>query len=428
MGETLNFKIALLFVIVLGILAPAFADDNYYGDVEIIDVDLSDHIIYPGDVVYASVTVENDNDEATQFRFEYIVNNVVFEAGDITYIQPDTEIVIKVPIEVPDADELDITINVSNPEHSDKYSDDFLISSKTNYFFIFPENNSLYVELENKTSTYFDIKNTGTEDDKYKVMIIGWDDYTTNDTVFVNAGKTQRVNLTLDISSNTPSDSYAISIDVCNSNDTCKSKTIGLIVHKTANEESFVNWSKSFEHVKFNSAGSPIEYVFNITNKVNQEKNYRIVISSDSNITADVLARTFTLGLNEYKTIEFNLTPQTEENHTVELTIYNGNLKVLEKDLLVEYDEHYSGITGMFIGDIGGVYIPGLIALALIGTAFAVLTIYREVNKKVWTEKVISYQKRPNPYYTYMNSNPRHTMNQPQGPVNYPDNSMDGTI
>jgi hypothetical protein len=71
----------------------------------------------------------------------------------------------------------------------------------------------------------------------------------------------------------------------------------------------------------------------------------------------------------------------------------------------------------MFIGDIGGVYVPGLIALALIGTAFAVLTIYRELNKKVWTEKVISYQKKPNTYWTYMKSNPRHTMNQPQGPM-----------
>ena len=390
---------------------------DYYGSLSITDVELSNDILYPGDVTDAYVTVKNSNNKETQFKLEYRVNNQLFRSGDVAYVQPNSKITVSVPVEVPDAEQIDFYVKVSNPSYSDTDSKVFLVLSTVKYFVISTENDSLYVELENKTSTYFDVRNRGNEEDTYKIDILGWDNYATNDTVIIGANKTKRINLTLDIASETPAKTYPIIIDVCNSEDSCKSKTVNLVISKSANQETSVNWSKSFEHVKFNSADKPITYVFNITNEVNQEKDYRIVIHANENLTTDILENTFSLGLNEYKTIEFNLTPKNKENNTAELTIYAEDSKVLEKELLIEYDEHYSGITGMFIGDIGGVYVPGLIALALIGTAFAVLTIYRELNKKVWTEKVISYQKKPNTYWTYMKSNPRHTMNQPQGPM-----------
>ena len=390
---------------------------SHTGQLDITDVELSKTIFYAGDIIDAYVTVKNYGSNEVQYKFEYIVGNEVYTAGDVGYIQGDSTGKLTVPVEVPDADSFKLTVKVWSNSFSDSYSNTYLISQRMKYMSITTDKESTVVGAGNDTVLKLTIKNRGNENDVYKIDVSGWEYYIMNDTVAINAAKNKTMDIVFEIPEDYRVGTYPVTVQVCNLEEFCRTKMFNLTVSKPESGQSMIAWNEKTV-VKFKENGTAIVYEFNITNDGNREKSYIVKAKTSEGLASEISENAFTLESDEQRTIVLELTPAEQKNYTAEVKIASEGTVILDKEIKVEYSEHPegdSGLTGMFINGVEGSYLPGLVALALIGVVFLVLTFYKQAKRRFWTEKVISYQK-PNVYSGYTDMHPRSNMAQVYGP------------
>lgn len=413
----MKFKIFALLLLTTLLFPIAFADV-----LQITNVSLSTYVFYPGDIVDATITVKNPNCHEVQFRLEYIVGNEIFKSGDIYFIQPNSTTEITVPIEIPDKDAFKLTVRLSGFFSANTWSETYLVSQKFNYFSIIIDKSSALVEAGHNITLKLTIKNRGNENDTYKINVYGWDYYLTNNTVSVEAAKNKTVQIVYNIPKEVRVGTYPTTIEVCDLGGICRSKQFTITVTKPESEQSTVSFDDSMTLVKFNKTNKSITYIFTVTNLGDSEKNYTVLVQTDANLTSSLSDNKFSLNPDAQKTFVLTLNPLTTENHTATITISSAGSEIFSKEFTLEYVEKLSenqGITGMFVSSIQGIYLPGLIILAFIGAAFIVLTFYKQLKRKIWTEKVISYQKpTTNIYREYINGHPRSGMSYIYGPEN----------
>lgn len=420
----MNFKILAIILLSVFLFQVAFAR------LEITDVQLSNDVFYPGNVVFAHITIENSNSKEVQYSFEYTVGNEVYHAGDVSYIQGNSEKDISIPIEVPDTYDFDLTVKVyGNDSSSDSYSDTYLISQKYKFFYLTLADETAIINAGNSFATKLNIYNIGNEDDSYTIDIYGWSYYNiTNNTVSIDTGVAKNLNIKFDIPADSRVGNYPITIEVCNTNDTCRAKTFWLVVSRPEAEQSLISWNENLTKVNFNETGKAIVYKFDITNLGGKIKDYSTQVEISDDLASNISASGFKLLPDEQKTIVLKLTPSGKENYTARMKITARNTVIFDQELTLEYSEHpeASALTGFFISGVEGSYTFGLLLLAIVGVAFIALTFYSKIRQKMWTEKVLAYQKRPNMYNVYTNTHPRSNMANmygpqtvmPQGPTN----------
>jgi hypothetical protein len=395
-------------------------DYNYgHGNLAISNISLSTDVFYPGDIVDAQITVKNYGPNEDQYRLTYIVDNDVFKSGDVSYIQGNSADTITVPIEIPDADQFHLTVKASDLYNTVSNSEIFLISNKLKYFSISADKSQIFADAGNSSVLKLNIKNRGNENDMYTINIDGWNYYLMNDTVSIDSAKNKTVSIVLNVPAETRVGTYPIIMEVCNTENVCRTKSFELTVTKPESGQSAVAWNENLTSVMFNDTSKSIMYEFNVTNLGISEKDYTFSVGTDANMTANVSAGTFKLKPDESKTITLALKPLTQENHTATVRISASGSEIFAKDLSIEYSERLGGMgfTGMFISGTQGAYLPGLVILAFIGAVFLALTFYKQLRKRIWTEKVIAYRKRPEDLYnSYMNSHPRSDMANIYGP------------
>lgn len=417
----MNFKILVVALLALLLVPVALA-----GNLSIKTVELSTYVFYPGDVVDATVTVENKGSLEQQYRFEYIVGNELLKAGDVRFIQGNSVSKQVVPIEIPDDESFKLTVRVKSMDSNATFSKTYLVSSKVNSFSLVTDKETVIVAAGNDAVLKLTLKNRGTDPNVYNLDITGWPNYTTNSTFSIDAAKNKTAEITFHVPESTRADNYPIVLEVCDLKGLCKSKSLELVVTKPEAEQSLVSWDENQTTVRFGNVNEPIAYEFNITNLGSSAKDYVLSIEAGENLTAELSEEEFTLAMDETMTIALTLTPTEKSDQTAKFSISAEGTKIFSTDLSVEYAAELDGITGMFIGGIQGIYLPGLIALAFIGAVFATLLVYRTYSKKLWTEKVVSYEKKPHPAMTHLGQHPRSQMGniypsqyqgQPQQPV-----------
>jgi len=385
-----------------------------YGNLAITDIELSQSIFYAGDVIDGYAYIKNVGSQESQYRFEYIIDNQLFKNGDVGYVQGYYTKTETFSFEVPDTDIFTITTKVISGSQTVTKQKVFMVSERMKSFRLYPESPVKTMEAGTEGSLILNIRNVGNEPDTYQLDVDGWEYYTANTTMSLEPGKSGNFTIAFKVSNETYADTYPVVLSVCNTNNACKTKDIELVVTKPESAQSEVIWDGNLTH-QFFEENETLTYAFTITNLENNDKGYVIALDSTADYTIE--NTNITVAPGETKQVEFTISPADDQNQTALLAVYSAGNKIFEKELALEYttdkEAALSGMTGMFFGFTGGIYLPGLVALAVIGAGTLVYMVQAWVRKLVWTEQVISYNKekqlRSKPtnydYYRYPQTN-----------------------
>jgi uncharacterized membrane protein len=375
-------------------------DYGYYyptssGNVAITAIDIQDQVFYPGDVVDGTVTIQNYGSYESQYRFDYIVNNQVFKKGDVGYVESDYTATEPIAIEVPNADSFKVTARVYGYDNNliDSMEKTFLVSQKLKYF-------SPYLSADTKTVTAgenatiaLSIRNKGNLNDTYKIDLEGWDKYTMQNEVSVEPGKEKSINITFEVPAEAYVKTYPVIIDICNTQDVCRTKNFELKVEKSEALQSSIVWNDS-QNFQYFEENETLNYNFAVTNLELTHKDYVVSVGAkdaDVKISAD----SFTLAPNESKEVAIGITPAKDENITAAITVKANGEPILEKDIKMEYTKDKKaalGLTGFAFFETSEVYRPGLFILAAIGAVALVFLAYRFVRQGMEYQQAKMYE------------------------------------
>ena len=382
-------------------------DKTYHKeDIEIVDVSLEKSTIFPGEIVEGTALIKNKGTSLVQYQFEYIYDNNVFKKGHTSYVQPGETKEEKFLLEIPDKSNIEVTFKAYNELTYYELKKSFIISQREkNFLFSINKYND---EINAGESKEYKIKiyNIGNMDDVYKISTNGWKHVKINSTlVSLNASKSIEIPLILTVPNETRVGGYQLNVTVCNTENKCVAKTLNFNVLKPEEEQVLISWDIQPE-VNFSNL-EPIEFKFNITNIGAEQKTYTIEIVPEAGLNYTMENETITLDVDETKEITFNLIPTNETNYTAFVVISVNGEDVFTKEITLTYkeEENEFGITGMFITEVKDVYVPGLIALAIIGIAVLIYFGYKHFSQIVWREKVLEYtRKHPQDLTRYRNT------------------------
>ncbi len=361
--------------------------------VKIADVKLPQNTIFPGDILEGKVFIENDGATTAQYRFEYIVDNTVFNKGEIGFVEPGQTAVENFFAEVPNKESMNITFKVYNGYSEDSFTKVVLISQKTKQFFVGVNQMDYVVNGSGNVPVNLNIINTGTLEDSYTVDVLNWSSATVEkNPIKLAPNENETVNVLFNVPDDMRVGDYSATIEVCNTDSLCQDKEITIQVSKPESEQNVVFWNESQNETEFTSL-SGVNYTFSVENIGNDIKDYTVEIVAPEGLNYTLNESAFSLGVNDSKNVSFTLTPTNETNFTATVKLISNGNEIFEKNVTLTYVESSTGLTGMFISSVNGAYTPGLIILSLIGLGALAYIVYLAINKYVWTEKVVSYNK-----------------------------------
>ena len=375
-------------------------DYGYYyptpsGNVDIVSIEIQDQVFYPGDVVNGIVTIRNYGSYESQYKFDYVVNNQVFKKGDVGYVEPYYTADEQIAIEVPDAESFKVTARVYGYGSNimDSMEKTFLVSQKLKYFSPYLSENTKTVIAGENTTIKLSIRNKGNLDDTYKIDLDGCEKYTMENQVSVTAGKEKEVNITFEVPAEAYVGTYPVIIDVCNTQDVCRTKNFELKVGKPEALQSSIVWNDS-QNFQYFEENETLEYKFTVTNLELTHKDY-VVSVGVKDAEVDVSDDVFTLTPNESTEVTIGITPAKDADVTAAITVKAEGEQVLEKEVKMGYTEDKEaalGLAGFAFFETSGVYRPGLFILAAIGAVALVFLVYRFVHQGLEYQRVKMYE------------------------------------
>jgi len=364
-----------------------------YGELEITNIEINDKLFYPGDVVSVSVGIKNSGNEEVPYHFEYVYNNKIFKKGDVSYIRPHSEATETFYIKVPEGDYLTITARIYNQETSDELSETFLISQRVKDFLVSVPNTLELKAGENITLPVL-VVNIGNQEDYYNVSLRGWDDYYVNTTLDedsrlrVGAQESGIFNIILESNGEMRVGGRTLFVNICGL-EKCEEEKVEVYVDEEEAEQSIIEWNDNLTTTYFTAVGTEYTYSLNITNFGDDIKNYEIYLESDS-LNFSISSKLFALDPDERKEIILSIIPTKEEDSNLTLRVYSNGEIIFEKELTFIYQN--TGLTGMFIFE-STPWLPGVFILSIIGILYLALTFASKLKKKLWTERVIHYNR-----------------------------------
>ena len=359
---------------------------------EITNISLSKKIFFPGDLVEGKIYIKNTGTTTAQYRFKYVYDNVLYTKGEAGYIEPGETAVEPFFIEVPNTDLFNVTFKVYNEYSESELTKTFLVSHRFKDFFIDVKDKSFDIDESGNFTLNVTVYNTGTLDDTYTIDVSNWSYYEVKDNVItIPAGLSNVFTINFEVPEGLRVGGYLPQIKICNTDGKCVTKEITINVNVPEEKQSEITWNESQDNISFTGKEN-ITYTIGIKNIGNSQKQYRIEIEAPEGLNYSISEESFSLGVDESKEINFTLVPNETEDYNATLRVYSNGEKIFERNLTLEYKE--SGIlTGMFISNIGGPYVPGLVALAVIGILALVYAGYVGITRYIWTKKVLEYTR-----------------------------------
>ena len=358
---------------------------------EITNVSFSKKVFFPGDLIEGKLYIKNTGTTLAQYKFEYVYGNVLFSKGDTGYIEPGQTAVENFFIEVPKEDSFNVTFKVYNQYSEAVLTKTVLVSHKVKSFFVDLEKDTYDINESGSFTLNVTVYNTGTLDDVYTINVTNWSNYEIQEnTLSVPAGLSKNFSINFIVPEGQRVGGYLPEITVCNTEANCITKELTINVAVPEEKQSEITWNDTQDNVTYSELNN-ISYTFGIKNIGNSDKQYRIEIDAPEGLNYSIDEENFTLGVDESKNINFTLIPTEAENYNATLRVYANGEEIFTKELALN---HTGGMfTGMFISNVGGPYVPGLVALAVIGILALVYVGYIGVTRYVWTKKVLEYTR-----------------------------------
>ncbi len=367
---------------------------------EISDIVLSQITFFPGDVIEGKLYIKNHGTTLSQYRFEYVFDNFVFKKGDVGFVEPGQTAVENFFLEIPEKDSIEVTFRIYNENTEDEVIKTFLISQKTKYFFVTTNVTEQVINAGENSDLGVIIINTGNQRDVYTINVSDWDYYEidekglVNGLLFLEPDEEFYLNIIFNIPKEIRVGTYNPKVTICNSEDKCYEKEVSLTVTKPESEQTEISWNNSQDEINYTTL-QEFNYTFTIKNIGAAEKDYKIEIGTPNGTNYTIDENEFTLDVDEEKEIIFTIIPNETKDYEINLTVYAENEIIFEKEIKLNYVGTTGGLifTGMFAFGPGEVYLPALVALAIIGAVISLYLLYFNIKKKVWTEKVLAYNQ-----------------------------------